>query len=101
MLRPHGTVRIYDTEHWTFVFGSAYRCDGGHRQFRIDYFRREPNSKRHGVTIPKFSFMTCFRFKRVGGLAVYRVQSLFLSRLATNPVYRAEMYARHAKEDAR
>lgn len=81
--RPHGTYRIIDTTRYTVVFGSAYVCDGSHRDFRIEWFRRDPmKRKRHGITVPTLKWYRAYKLRRFGGLLVWRLQSWALRQLA-------------------
>ena len=85
--RKHGTYRIIDTERRTIAFGGDYICDGSHRPFRIEWFPRTPNGtgNRRGITVPALSFRRAYALKRIGGLAVWQLQSRILRRIALNP----------------
>lgn len=80
--RQGHTYRIIDIGHWTISIGLAYICDGSHREFRIDWFRSDGPYKRHGVTVPKLSFRTAHKHRRVGMLKVWRLQENVLRWLA-------------------
>lgn len=89
---------LFDAGDWTISLGSAYRCDGSHRPFQINLIHRvtlpgagapKSNGTRHDgkrvdtytLTIPTLKFKTAYRLGRFA-LAIYRVQSQMLFRLA-------------------
>ncbi len=79
--RSGSSVRILDGERFTLIFGSAYICDGGHRRPNIRIVdRKYPNDSIRGyapktlttIPLPHIRFRRCFRFRRIGGLVMYR-----------------------------
>lgn len=88
-VRPGTTYRILDGQRWHIAIGGKYITDGSHRPFEVRVWKGQGKGYIKGVggpdftvRVPKLSFYRAWQLRKLGLLAVWKLQSRVLTKVA-------------------